>query len=93
VAEPALTRALANDPSPEARRRIEQLLHQVTEERLYPTADQLRAVRAVEVLERIGSPQARRVLAALAGGAPQAQLTVEAQTALERLAARSVPRP
>lgn len=85
VAEPALHRALANRPAPEARRRIERLLGMLRAERLSPPADRLRAVRAVEVLERIGNPAARRVLAALARGTPEAQLTVEAQAALERL--------
>jgi hypothetical protein len=85
VAEPALRRALANHPSPEARRRIERLLGLLRSERLSPPADRLRAVRAVEVLERIGSPAARRVLTALARGTPEAGLTVEARAALERL--------
>jgi hypothetical protein len=85
TAEPALKKALAGAPSPEARRRIEWLLGALREERLRPPADRRRAVRAVEVLERIGDAGARRVLAALARGAPEAQLTIEAKTALERL--------
>ena len=46
--------------------------------------DQLRAFRAVEVLERIGTPEARQVLQALAAGAPGALLTTSAQAALKR---------
>ena len=42
-------------------------------------------LRAVAVLERIGTPQARRVLATLAGGAEGARLTREAQASLQRL--------
>jgi hypothetical protein len=45
----------------------------------------LRLSRGVEVLEHIGSAEARRVLQALAGGAPDAPLTREATAALRRL--------
>ena len=45
----------------------------------------LRAVRGVQVLETIANPEARKVLAALAGGAAGARLTQEAQASLERL--------
>jgi hypothetical protein len=46
----------------------------------------MRPVRAVELLELIGSADARQVLAELAGGAPSARLTREAQGAARRLA-------
>jgi hypothetical protein len=46
----------------------------------------VRAVRAVAVLEQIGTPEARQVLEALARGAPDALLTQDAQAALGRLA-------
>jgi hypothetical protein len=42
-------------------------------------------LRAVEALERIGTPEARQVLQALAKGAAGAVLTRAAQGALERL--------
>jgi hypothetical protein len=83
--EAQLRQALAGKPPPEARRRLERLLKQVRGERLSPAAQRRRAARAVEVLERVGDAAARRLLAALAGGAPQAQLTVDARAALERL--------
>lgn len=50
----------------------------------------LREVRAVEVLEAIGTDQARNLLAALAAGA-DARLTREAKEALGRLAGRTPP--
>jgi WD40 repeat protein len=86
VAEPALRRALAGNPSLEQRRRVERLLDKAAAPVTSP--EQLRALRAVEVLERAGTPEARRVLAALAVGAADARLTREARAALGRLAGR-----
>jgi hypothetical protein len=54
--------------------------------------DVLRSVRAAEVLERIGTPEARRLLGQLATGAAEARLTREAKAALKRLDARAGPR-
>jgi len=53
-------------------------------ESLAPPREHFRAVRALEVLERIDSDDARSLLAALAKGAPQAPFTIEAKAALER---------
>ena len=50
-----------------------------------PTPEQLRRLRAVEVAEVIGTPEAGKVLAYWAGGAPGAQFTVEAAAAVRRL--------
>ena len=50
------------------------------------SGETVRAWRAVEVLERAGTPEARSVLAALAEGAPAARLTREARAGLKRLA-------
>jgi WD40 repeat protein len=84
AAHPALRRALASGPSLQARQRIENLLEkQVTGQSL--TSEALRALRAVEVLERIGTPEARQVLAKLARGAEGASLTREAKAACQRL--------
>jgi hypothetical protein len=85
VAEPALNEALGKSPSLEARRRIKGLLEGVTAERFNPSADRRRAVRGVEVLERVRDAGARELLGILAQGAPKAQLTVEARAALDRL--------
>lgn len=85
---PALKKALAAPLALEPRKRVEHILDQLIGGTFTP--EQLRMVRAVEVLERIGSAPARRVLEGLVGGAPGALPTREAQAALDRLAA---PRP
>jgi hypothetical protein len=55
------------------------------------TPELVRAVRAVELLERVGTPEARKVLAELAGGAPGTTLTRVAAEAAARVAARKPP--
>jgi WD40 repeat protein len=82
-ARPALAKALAGRPPPEARRRIEGLLERPEGGTLAP--EELRALRAVQVLEQVGTREARQVLGALARGAPEARLTREAQSSLGRL--------
>jgi RNA polymerase sigma factor (sigma-70 family) len=78
----ALRAALAGRPTPEARRRLEQLVEKQPQ---WPcSGERLRARRALEVLERAGTPEARRVLQALAGGAPGAWLTRDAKACLGR---------
>jgi hypothetical protein len=86
AAEPALRKELAIKPSLEVRRRIEQILAT-----LDPAAspERLRALRAIQVLEYIGSPAARQLLQTLAQGASEAKQTREARTALERLAGKT----
>ena len=84
-AETALRQALADKPSLEVRRRVERLL----QEPAGPAT--IQAVRAIEALERISTPAARHVLAALAQGAPKVRPTQEAQAALERLEKSSAP--
>jgi hypothetical protein len=87
VAEPALRQALAKSPSVEMRRSLEDLLKAVEGKHygLYG-GELLRGVRAVEVLEQIGTPEACAALKALAAGAgTESALTNEARAALERL--------
>lgn len=85
-AETALRQALTKSPTLEARRRMENLLAQLRGMPLSP--DTLRSLRAVEVLEYIGTPDSLRLLKSLADGAAQARLTREAKVALERLGKR-----
>jgi RNA polymerase sigma factor (sigma-70 family) len=82
-------KALADAPSLEARRRLLALLDRQRESWGRPSAQRLRALRAVEALEAAGTPEARRALEALARGARSAFTTEEAQAALERLARRA----
>lgn len=88
--EPALRRALEEKPSLEVRRRIQEILVSL---RGVPTAQTLRTLRALRILERIGTPEARRILQKLAGGAPAASPTREAAAAVERLARRPAALP
>jgi hypothetical protein len=87
LAAPALRDTLARRPSLEVCRRVEALLQKM--ERPALTTDQLRALRAVQVLERINTPEARDLLRALAAGAPSVPLTQDARGALERLEQRA----
>jgi HEAT repeat protein len=83
--EPALRQVLKKQPTLDLRRRVEELL-----ERLDPkiSPERLRGQRAVETLEKMCSPESRKALQELAGGASKAQLTQAAKAALERLEKR-----
>ena len=82
---PSLRKVLIEKPSLEMRRRIEALLEPIDARQLSPEGLALRAIRAMQVLETIGTPQARRILEGLAHGAAEALLTLEAKVALQRL--------
>jgi RNA polymerase sigma factor (sigma-70 family) len=86
AAAPALRKALDGKPSQEMRTRIEHLLDKFHGPIEAP--ETLRAIRAVEALEQIGTPEARRVLEALSKGAEGARQTQEARGALGRMAER-----
>jgi hypothetical protein len=68
------------------RRRIEELL--VKLDRMEMKPEWVRPLRAFEVLERIGSAEARQLLEKLASGDAEARLTREAKAAVGRLIAR-----
>lgn len=82
TAVPALKKATGS-PSAEVRKVAGELLSLATLPAL--SAENLRTVRAVEVLERVGTAEARAVLEKLAAGASGAVITVEARAALARL--------
>jgi hypothetical protein len=85
-AQPALQKELGTKPSLEVSSRLEQLLAKITGPAVPPEV--LRAMRGVEVLEQLGTEQARALLKDLAGGTAGFPITTEAQKALERLARR-----
>ena len=85
-AEASLRKALAGRPSAEVRHRAEGLLETLSAG-VAPST--LRAIRAVAVLEYVGTPDAREVLEYMTKGAPEARLTREAKAALERLIRRA----
>ena len=80
-----LRRAASTNESPEVRDRAAELLRKMPDP--IPKGEVLRTVRAIAILERIGSVEARKVLSALAAGANGARETEEAHAALERLTA------
>ena len=82
LAVPALKKALDTKPSLEVAKHIEELLEKVDTHTL--TADQLRDLRALEVLENMKSDDATALLEKLAAGADGATLTVHAKAVLER---------
>jgi WD40 repeat protein len=84
-AEAALRRAL-DSPSLEVRRRAEHLLQEIG---AGGSPEEVRRLRAVEVLEGIGTPAARELLTSLARGAPGGRSARAAQDALDRLARRT----
>jgi hypothetical protein len=86
VAAAALRAVVANSSSAEARRRAAALLREMENGATPP--HELRALRAVEVLEWIATPEARAGLLELTKGAPDARLTREAEAAHKRLEGR-----
>jgi WD40 repeat protein len=89
VAEPALKKLLAGKPSLEMRQRADQLLQKLEEPVTDP--ERLRALRGLEVLQQIHTPEARQLLEKLAKGAPESRLTQQAQEALQRQRQAPVP--
>lgn len=81
-AQAALQEKLEQKPSLEMKRNIEQILGRIER---FP----LRELRAVEVLEHIGSPEARRLLAKLADGKDGFPLIRDANDSLNRLNRRA----
>ena len=64
----------------EVAHRVEDLLKLLQDGIVSP--DRLRQLRAVEVLERIGNPDAKKLLQSLTRGVPEAALTRESAAAL-----------
>jgi WD40 repeat protein len=81
-AEAALRRS-AQGSTPEAARRVELLLRKIGSEVL--SAEQVQILRALEVLERIGSAEAFDIVRGQERLAPSGRIREEAQAALQRL--------
>jgi RNA polymerase sigma factor (sigma-70 family) len=83
--EADLRRALTQAP-PEARRRLERLLADLPRGPAQgPTGGSLQRLRALEVLDRAGTAEARQVVEALAAGPADSSLTRQARAVLRRL--------
>jgi WD40 repeat protein len=80
---PALLQALQARPSVEKTRRLRQLLEGLSV--VLPSPGEAWPARALEVLERMDAPEARRLLQTLAQGNANAPLTRDAEAALRRL--------
>ena len=84
--ESELRRALEKPPPLEVRNRLLQVLkHAEAVQTSVPPTALVQRLRALAVLERIGSEEARALLCDLAAGAADARLTQEAAAALRRL--------
>jgi RNA polymerase sigma factor (sigma-70 family) len=82
----SLRKTLEGKPSPEVRLRVGRLLKRLEEAEA--SREHLRVLRALRALEHGATPEARRLLARLAGGAAEAGLSRRAKAALARLAQR-----
>ena len=82
--EPLLRKALQEVQTVEVKKRLEKILTVIGD----PSPERLRQVRALEVLELIGTPEAVRLLDELARGAPSARLTRDAAATRNRLRSR-----
>lgn len=81
----SLREGLKARPSLEVRLRVKNLLKLLEEPQ---SGGLLRQLRAVAILERIGTLEAQQILKALAEGMPEARVTREAKESLERMRAR-----
>jgi WD domain, G-beta repeat len=84
AAAPALRKLLASEPSVDLRVQVEKLLGKVGKDGIL--TEEVRCLRALEILEYAATPEAKKLLAAEAEGATTSQLTQGAKAALERLA-------
>jgi hypothetical protein len=88
-----MRKALQGRASAEVRRRLEPLIEKQKREAGNPSANHLRVLRAVEILELVATPDAKKLLETLAAGAPEARLTQEAKASMGRLAKRTSATP
>src|SRR5262249_50939663 len=89
AAAPALRKVLEGRPPLEVSRRVEMLLEKI--DKRIPSAEELQALRAIDVLERIGTKESQEILKTLASGASGYLLTQHAHAAMARLTKRPGP--
>jgi WD40 repeat protein len=85
TARPFLESKLKTNPPPETRARLTKLLRQLASEPNSLSPRQRAAIRSVQVLERIDSPQAREILKTLTKDRAQVQASRAAREAILRL--------
>ena len=83
TALPALRDFARTTKSPEAGKRAKDLIEQIDGPTI--SAKELRELRAIDVLQWIGSAEAKELLAALASGAAGSPITFAAEAAIRRL--------
>ncbi len=81
--EEDVKRALAGNPTPEMKSRLERILEMIKDGG--PPVEKIRMIRVLEVLERIGTPAARDQLAVMAKDPAGVWLPDRARAALQRL--------
>jgi WD40 repeat protein len=86
LAEPALKEKLNDNPDLDTQKNIEELLEKLQKPVTSPELSG--ALRMIELLEQIGTPEARKLLEDLAKGAEGARITREAKRALEGMSDR-----
>ncbi len=83
-----VAKTLQDELSEESKRRLKLIAKRVRDADHPP--QMRRTLRAVMVLEMIGTPEARQVLQSLAQGAPEVPVTQDATAALKRLSCRQL---
>jgi RNA polymerase sigma factor (sigma-70 family) len=83
LAVPGVRKRLGGSSSAEARQRAAAFLKEFDKSSL--SATRLGQIRSVELLEGLGTPEAKKMLTEVAGGAGGAPLTLDATAALKRL--------
>jgi WD40 repeat protein len=86
VAVPGIRNRLARSLTAEARMRAERFL--AKHDRIEPMPAEVQSLRASEVLEAVGTPEAAELLGRLAAGEPTARLTQDSAGAFRRLRGR-----
>ena len=84
VVEGDMQAALNKTASAEQRTRLEQLLAKL-DPAVPPAGEVLRGLRCIWLLERIGTADAKKLLADVANGASGSRVTIEAKEAMQRL--------